>query len=95
MLKPVLPGLLLATPLVSIIRTVGYKLLALLCFSPTVVFFFFFFFFLVVDHLGWAIVPRPKSYKTFSMLNSDEHKILPTNTQQITDKYSCFLAQLS
>ena len=38
---------------------------------------------------------RPVGYKTFSMLNSAENEILPGNKQQITNKYSGFLAQFS
>ena len=32
-----------------------------------------------VDHIN-----RPKGYKTFSMLNSAEHEIIPANKKQIT-----------
>ena len=36
-----------------------------------------------------------RGYKFFSMLNSAEHEIFPANKQQITDKYSYFLAHFS
>ena len=38
---------------------------------------------------------KPQGYRTSSMLSSAEHEILPANKQQITDRYSCFLAQFS
>ena len=37
---------------------------------------------------------RPRRYKTFFMLNSAEHEILPAK-QQITDKYIYFLLSLA
>ena len=39
--------------------------------------------------------PEPQVIKSFSILNSAEHEVLSANELQITDKYSCFLAQFS
>ena len=46
-------------------------------------------------HLYKITFARLQGYKTFTMLHSAEHEILPTNKQQITDNFNCFLVQCS